>query len=136
MFTSDTLADAASAILIEKTKRRLKALLAKHGVSDPGELPRALQAQILQRAIVETAAANFPTANLNQLDHGFRSFANPACVPAWDRVRLSTGSALTLTQWPEALMPPSYSPVSISRSPLSISGRASSRSRAIILTQS
>ena len=66
MFTSDTLADKAGAILIEKTERRLAALLVEHGASDPGELPRAMQGDLLQRAILETAAARFPSANLSR----------------------------------------------------------------------
>jgi hypothetical protein len=36
MFTSDTLADKASAILFGKMERRLEALLAERGASDPG----------------------------------------------------------------------------------------------------
>jgi hypothetical protein len=45
--------------------------------------------EVSQRAIVE-AAGCFPTANLGQLAHGFRSFAHPAFMPAWDRVRAAT----------------------------------------------
>src|SRR5215472_15908246 len=70
MFTSDILADKAGAILFEKTERRLAALLAEHGASDPGELPRALLVQLFQRAILETAVANFPAANNEMLKHG------------------------------------------------------------------
>jgi len=78
MFNSDTLATKAGAILIEKTERRLDALLAEHGASDPSELPRAVQGQLLQRATLETAATNFPAGNLkifslscgNGSDHG------------------------------------------------------------------
>src|ERR1700751_6092398 len=90
MFISDTLADKASTILFEKTEERLKALLGQQGVSGPGELPRSLQAELLRRAVVEAAAVNFPTANLKQLDHGGRSFAHPAFIPAWERVRALT----------------------------------------------
>jgi len=74
MFNHDTLADNAGAILLDKTEQHLAALLAEHEVSDPGGLSRALQSQLLQRAILETAATTFPTANLEMLKHGFRSF--------------------------------------------------------------
>jgi hypothetical protein len=84
------LADQASAILFEKAERRLEALLAEQGASDPSEVPPAVAAEIFRRAVVETAASNFPTANLQALDRGFRSFVHPAFVPAWDRVRSST----------------------------------------------
>jgi hypothetical protein len=89
MFAPDTLADKAGAILIEKTEQRLEALLAEHGVSDPGELSSALQSQLLQRATMEAAAANFPAANLEMLKHGFRSFFHPAFAAAMERMRLS-----------------------------------------------
>jgi hypothetical protein len=92
MFCSDTLAEKASAILIEKTERRLAALLAEHGVSDPGELSRALQSQLLRSAIFEAAAATFPSAILEMLKHGFQSFAHPAFLDAMDRMRVSCRS--------------------------------------------
>ena len=101
MFTSDTLADAAGAILFEKAERRLEALLAEHGAADPGELPRAMQAQLLQRAIVETAATNFPAANFEMTKHGFRSFTHSAFLTAMERMRLSCkgpGDAFEMTR--------------------------------------
>jgi hypothetical protein len=78
MFNRHGLADAAGAILFQKAERRFEGLLAQHGVSNPSELPTALQERILQRAIVETAAATFPTANIEMLKHGFRSHAHSA----------------------------------------------------------
>jgi hypothetical protein len=93
MFNSDTLADAASAILFARAERRLEALLAGQGTSDPNELGPAASAGLLRRAIIEAAAVDFPTANLPQMDHGLRSFAHPAFVPAWERVRSSTAIA-------------------------------------------
>ena len=45
--------------------------------------------EVFQRAIVE-AAGCFPTANIEQLAHGFRSFVHPAFMPAWDRVKSAT----------------------------------------------
>ena len=92
MLNGDILADKASAILFEKTERRLAALLAEHGPSDPSELPRALQSQLLQRAILETAVANFPAANLEMLKHGFRSFTHSAFLTAMERMTLSCRS--------------------------------------------
>jgi hypothetical protein len=92
MFNSDTLANTASAILFAKAGRRLETLLAEHGASRPGELPGPLQSQLLQRAILETAAANFPAANLQQMDHGFRSFAHSAFIAAIERMRVSCKS--------------------------------------------
>jgi hypothetical protein len=93
MFNCHALADKAGALLFEKVERRLEALLAEQGASDPNELPRAVQGEILRRVMVETAALNFPTANLEALDHGTRSFTHPAFVPAWDRVRSLTAIA-------------------------------------------
>lgn len=86
MFTTDTLAATASALLIE---RRLEALLAEHGASAPNELPLALQLQLLQRAVTETAAVNFPAANLQMLQHGLHSFTHPAFKAAMERMRVS-----------------------------------------------
>jgi hypothetical protein len=87
MINRHALAGKAGALLFEKTDRRFEALLAKHGASDPSEMPRAVQGDILRRAIVETSAAHFPTADLHALDHGTRSLMHPAFIPAWDRVR-------------------------------------------------
>jgi hypothetical protein len=95
------LADKVGVILLQKVERRLEALLAEHGASDPGELPRALQGQLLRRAILETAGANFPAANLEMLKHGFRSFAHPAFITAMERMRLagkSQGDAFEMTR--------------------------------------
>jgi hypothetical protein len=90
MINRHALAGKAGALLFEKADRRFEALLAEHGASDPSELPRALQCDILRRAIVDTAAAHFPTADLHALDHGTRSLTHPAFIPAWDRVRSLT----------------------------------------------
>src|SRR5712671_3053941 len=78
MFNRHDLADAAGAILLQKAERRFEGLVAQHGVSNPSELPTALQERILHSAIVETAAATFPTANIEMLKHGFRSCAHSA----------------------------------------------------------
>ena len=89
MFTTDSLADAAGAILFEKAERRLEALLAEHGAADPGELEPALRSRLFQRAFVETAAANFPTANLELLKHGLRSSTHAGFLLAMARTRAS-----------------------------------------------
>ena len=38
--------------------------------------------EIMQQVLVETTGANFPTANFDALDHGFRSFLHPAFMTA------------------------------------------------------
>jgi N-formylglutamate amidohydrolase len=90
MFNCHAMADKVSALAFEKIERRLEALLAEHGASDPNELPHAIQIEILRRAMIETAVANFPTADLETLDHHARSLAHPAFIPACERVRLAT----------------------------------------------
>ena len=90
MLNRHALADKAGALLFEKADRRFDVLLAERGVSDPRKLPRHLQVDILRRAILEAAVENFPTANLEALDHGARSFSHPAFAPAWERMRLTT----------------------------------------------
>ena len=75
---------------LEKVERRLEALLAEHGVSDPSELPRAVQLEILRRAMLDTAVTHFPMADLETLDHHARSLPHPAFILACERVRLAT----------------------------------------------
>jgi len=89
MFSSNTLADEASTILFEKAERQLEALLAEHGASDPTELPLALQRQLLQRAIAETATPSVPEAKLEMFKHGLQSFIHPAFLDAMDRMTVS-----------------------------------------------
>jgi hypothetical protein len=89
MFDRHAFADRVGALFFQKVEPRLAALLAEHGASHPGELPRAILGEIMRRAVVETAAANFPEANLEALGHGFQSFAHPAFFPALKRMRLS-----------------------------------------------
>jgi hypothetical protein len=55
MFQSDPLAEAG-AILFEKAEQRLAALLGKHGAQHRGGLPRPLQLELAERALLETAA--------------------------------------------------------------------------------
>ena len=55
----------------------------------------------MRRAILETAAVDFPTANLQQMDHGFRSFAHFAFDEAMQRMKLSCktpGDAFEMTR--------------------------------------
>jgi hypothetical protein len=83
-------ADKARASFHEKIERRAKALLAEHGISRPSGVPLTVAVEVLQRIMVETAAANFPTANLALVGHGLKSFSHTAFVPAWSQVRSST----------------------------------------------
>ena len=85
-------ADEVGALLFQIADPRMHALLAAHGATDLSELPRGVVGEILRQAVIETAAANFPTANLTALDHGYRSFVHPAFMPAWDRVRSLTAT--------------------------------------------
>ena len=85
MFQSDPLAEAG-AILFEKAEQRLAVLLGKHGAQHPGGLPRPLQLELAERALLETAATISPTGNLEMLKHGFRSFTHPAFLGAMDRM--------------------------------------------------
>jgi hypothetical protein len=89
MFNRHALADKAGALLFEKADRRFDVLLAERGVSDPRELPRDLQVDIIRRAMIEAAVENFPTADLEILDHHTRSLTHPAFIPAWERMRVS-----------------------------------------------
>ena len=93
MFQSDPLAEKASAILFQNTEQHLEALLAEHGVRDSSELPRPLQLQLLERAMIGAAATTFPTGNLEMLQHGLRSASHPAFVSAMERMALSCRSA-------------------------------------------
>jgi len=82
MFNRHAFAGAAGALLLEKARFRLKALFAEYGTFDASEPPRAVQSEIFRRAIVESAAANFPTATLQLLSHGLKSFDHPAFAAA------------------------------------------------------
>ena len=90
MFDRYALADAACAILMQEVGSRLNAILAEHRVSNPSQLPRGVVDEVIERAIVETAVARLPTANLEALRHGCKSFTHPAFFPALERMRLST----------------------------------------------
>jgi hypothetical protein len=87
MFNRHALAGPAGYLLLMGVERRFEALLAEHDAANPSELPRTLQSELLRRAIVETAAANAPTADPNMLDHATRSLTHPLFVPAWSRVK-------------------------------------------------
>jgi hypothetical protein len=87
------LADTAAAILFEKAEPRLNALLAAHDASHAEQLPEAMSREIFRRALVETAAADFPCADLEALSHGIQSFTHSAFSAAFERVRLSKKSS-------------------------------------------
>jgi len=93
MFQSNPLAEKASAILFQSTEQQLESLLAQHGVRDSSELPRPLQLQLLERAMIGAAATTFPTGNLEMLQHGLRSVTHPAFLSAMERMALSCRSA-------------------------------------------
>jgi hypothetical protein len=61
------------AILFEKAELRLSTLLAEHDALDAERLPEAVSREIFRRALVETAAADFPCADLEALSHGIQS---------------------------------------------------------------
>ena len=81
MFNRYALAGPTGFLLLMGVERRFEALLAEHGAADPSELPRALQSELLRRAIVETAAANAPTADPKMPDHATRSLTHPLFAP-------------------------------------------------------
>ena len=89
MFQSAPLAERASAILFQNTEQQLEALLAEHGARDLSELPRPLQLQLLESAMIGAAATSFPTGDLEMLQHGFRSVTHPAFHDAMERMVLS-----------------------------------------------
>jgi len=89
MFKPDPLADKAGEIFFAKAAPRLEALLKKYEVSDPSELSPALQRQLLQSTVLETAAVNFPETNLEMVKHQFRSFLHSVFLSAMDRMMVS-----------------------------------------------
>jgi hypothetical protein len=74
-------------------EQRLAALMAKHGAQHPRELPRPLQNELAERALLEAAVTISPTANLEGLKHGFRSALHPAFFDAMERMALSCKGA-------------------------------------------
>lgn len=78
----------AASVLFEKAEPRLRELLRQRGANSPRDVPQEVAANIFQQAIIETAGAHFPTAQLDALSHGFKSFFHPAFFPAVDRVRM------------------------------------------------
>ena len=110
MFQSDPLAEKASTIIFQNTEQHLEALLAEHGVRDPSELPKPLQLQLLERAMIGAAATTFPTGNLQMLQHGFRSITHPAFLSAMDRMVVSCRSAGDAFEMVRASTPQSSSP--------------------------
>jgi hypothetical protein len=85
MQNSKEFIDLAGEIFFSKVEPRLKDLLAKRGVRDAHELPREAATQILQQAVVETAAINFPSVDIGSLSHVFGSFTHSEFGPAFTR---------------------------------------------------
>jgi hypothetical protein len=138
MFKPDPLADKAGEIFFAKAAPRLEALLKKYEVSDPSELSPALQRQLLQSTVLETAAVNFPETNLEMVKHQFRSFLHSAFVSAMDRMMVSCrgqSDAFDMTRGIYAAVV--LAGFSVCRLPLLTCRRHEpSRNRATTLTQS
>ncbi len=79
-------------LFLQRADRRLDALLREQGISDPLDLPPHVAAEMLRRALIETAALHAPTDNLKDMVHGFRSFTHPAFARALNPVRSSIDS--------------------------------------------
>jgi hypothetical protein len=84
--TQDT-ADMAAAFFFEKAAQRFNALLAEHDAMHPQQLSDSESADMLERAIVETAA-DFPGADLDMLRHGVKFLTSPAFSAAFERMKL------------------------------------------------
>ena len=89
MSNRQDLAETAATILFEKAQPRLNALLAEHGALHPEQLPESVSTEILRRALVETAAADFPCTDLAALSHDILSFMHSAFHAASERISLS-----------------------------------------------
>ena len=101
----DPIAMAALARMREKAEPKLAAALARHGVSAPNQLPAGLAAQIFQDTMLQTAAENFPGAQLDALRHGLNAFRHPLFGPAFDRLRshlASKSDAFEMASGPDA----------------------------------
>jgi hypothetical protein len=87
------LADTTAAILFEKAEPRFNALLAKHSALHAEQFPDSVSREIFRCALVETAAADFPCADLEALSHGIQSFTHPASCAALEQMSLSKTSS-------------------------------------------
>src|SRR5688500_10139476 len=88
MANLDPIAAAALSRLRERAEPKLAAALARHGVNSPKELSPELAGQIFQETLLQTAAENFPAAQLDALKHGLNAFRHPLFGPAFDRLKL------------------------------------------------
>jgi hypothetical protein len=86
----DDFAGKAFDAFAAKAEPRFRAALAKHGVSDPLELPAEVAAEIFRKVLFETAALHMPEADLRGLDRLVRTHAHPLFVPAVQRARAQT----------------------------------------------
>lgn len=73
----DPIAMAALDQVRQKAEPKLKAALARHGVSSPEQLPPEVARKIFQDIFIQTAVENFPSAQLDALKHGFTAFQHP-----------------------------------------------------------
>lgn len=105
MAEADALAVAALNRAMEKAEPRLAAALARHGAASPDQLPPWLAAQIFQEVMLQTAAENFPDAQLDALRHGLAAFHHPRFGPAFARLRAqlqSPSDAFAMASGPDA----------------------------------
>ncbi len=86
-------AETVTRLLIEKAEPRFNALIAQHHSSTSAELPESMSTEMLRRAFVETAAVEFPGADLEQLGHAIKFLTNPAFGAAVERVKQSQKSS-------------------------------------------
>jgi hypothetical protein len=93
MSNDHDLAESAAAILFQKAEVRFNALLAEHSGMQVEQLPQSVSREILRRALVDTAATDFPCADLDALSHGIQSFTHPAFCAALEQMKLSKKSS-------------------------------------------
>jgi hypothetical protein len=90
MFDRNAFAVSARAPLFERAEARFNSLLAERGASHPTEVSVAVGRQLFDRAVVETAAADFQGTDVECLARVIQSFTHPAFYPALERVRTET----------------------------------------------
>jgi hypothetical protein len=101
----DPIAMAALDQVRQKAEPKLKAALARHGVSSPEQLPPEVARKIFQDIFIQTAAENFPSAQLDALKHGFTAFQHPRFGAAFKKVKAQLdmpSDAFAMASGPEA----------------------------------
>jgi len=90
MHNLDPLAASALQNALEQCEPRLMEELARYGASSPDELPTDIAAEIFQQVLLETAAKNFPDAQIEALRHGLNAFRHPRFWTAFNRLKART----------------------------------------------